>query len=595
LLSAQQVVKRVDMLRARGAARNKAVDAVKAVREGRWDKVAPGLFPPEWGGPLVSNMIDVAARDFADNLGPLPTFQCKSASMISDAAKKFADKRTKIARYYVDCSNLQDQQYDAANRYTSYASTVYLVEPDFKEKMPKIKVANNHRCYYELDHWGRYTKQLAWIQTYSCMELCAEFPDAEFRLKALLPHGKNGMQASDVDVNVIHWMDDDQQMMIVEENALVLLRVENILDRCPARVVEQHKLGDEPRGFFDDVIPVQLARGLMNIYMMEATERSVYAPMAVPDDVQEINYGPDAQLRSATPEKVQKVPLPIPPQLFGNMQMLEREQRIGSRYPEGRTGNFDASIITGQGVEALMGAFNEGIKTGQSMFSQGLQDVIAMCFEMDEKLWPDVEKTVTGDDFGSPYQITYKPSKDIQGDYSCKVTYGLTAGLDPNRALIFILQAGQAGYVSRRTAMEQLPVDINITEEEKQIDVETMRTGLTQAMAGLAQAIPMMASQGQDPTQIVYQMAESIRLRQKGEAVEEALSKIFAPPEPEPSPTSEGGIPPETGQPAPGAPPGAGGMAPGQPGEQELLNMLAGISGGGQPSLSANVQRRIPA
>jgi len=588
-MTARQIAERVDAMRTQNLARARAIDAIKAVREGRWDVVAPGMFPEEWGGPLVSNMIDVAGRDFSDNLGPLPTIQCKSANMTSDAAKKFADKRTKIAKYFVDCSNLQDQQHDAANRYFSYAFSAYFVEPDFEEKMPKIRVSNNHKAYYILDMWGRFTKQYVEVVRTRVSHLCHEFPEAEGRLRKLLPYGKE-----DCEVEVAHWYDEYCQVMLVLEGALELLRVQNITKRCPVKVVEQPKLGEDPRGHFDDVIPIQLARGLMNLYLMEATEKSVNAQLVVPDDVQEINYGPDAILRSATPEKIGKVPLPIPTGIFGNMQLLEREQRVGSRYPEGRTGNFDASIITGQGVEALMGAFNEGIKTAQQMFAQGLQDVISMCFEMDEKLWPDLRKTITGDDFGSPYEVTYTPSKDIKGDYSCKVTYGLTAGLDPNRALIFVLQGLQAGLISRRTAQEQIPVDVNITEEEKQIDIEALRGSLSASIASLAQAIPMMASQGQDPAEIVRQITEVTRLRQKGESIEEAASKVFMPPEPEPGPTSEGGLPPETGQPTPGAPAGAGGLAPSR-GPQELLSMLAGMSAGGQPSLTANVQRKIPA
>lgn len=79
-----------------------------------------GLFPDDWPKPIVSNMIDVAAKDFSDNLGPLPSFEARSANTASDRAKKFSDKRTKIINNYVSSSNLQAQMYGGADRLMSY-------------------------------------------------------------------------------------------------------------------------------------------------------------------------------------------------------------------------------------------------------------------------------------------------------------------------------------------------------------------------------------------------------------------------------------------------------------------------------------------
>jgi hypothetical protein len=63
-----------------------------------------------------------------------------------------------------------------------------------------------------------------------------------------------------------------------------------------------------------------------------------------------------------------------------------------------------------------------------------------------------------------------------------------------------------------------------------------MRDSLSASLASLAQAIPQMAMQGQDPSGIVEQIAKVIDLRRKGNAIEEAVVKVFEKPKPEPTP-----------------------------------------------------------
>jgi hypothetical protein len=206
--------------------------------------------------------------------------------------------------------------------------------------------------------------------------------------------------------------------------------------------------------------------------------------------------------------------------------------RMGSRYPEGRSGNMDASVITGSGVQALMGGFDSQIKAMQMIIGEALEEVLALCFEMDEKLFPG-EKKQRGTFNGAPYEFKYDSGKDIKGDYTIQVRYGLMAGLDPSRALIFSLQALQANLVSREFIMRELPWSMNVSGEQERIDIERMRDSLSASLASLSDAIPQMAMQGQDPSEIVGQIAKVIELRKKGIVIEEAVTKVFEKPKPE--------------------------------------------------------------
>jgi hypothetical protein len=333
------------------------------------------------------------------------------------------------------------------------------------------------------------------------------------------------------------------------------------MNKMTVLIAERPSIDGQPRGQFDDVVFVQLARARFANLAMEAAEKSIQAPLVVPDDVLDMPMGPDAIIRTSQPNGVGRVRLDIPAATFQEQSALQSELRLGARYPEGRTGNIDASVITGQGVQALLGAFDSQIKAGQTVIAEVLEDVIKLCFEMDELLF-NVKKSVRGVAQGTPYELKYMPSKDIKGDTSVEVRYGLMAGLDPSRALIFSLQALGADLVSKDFIRRELPWAVNVTMEEQRIEIEKMRENLTAAITASAQAIPAMAAQGQDPSKLIQNIADVIERRRKGDSIEAAALAVFKVETPE-QPAQPEMVPPGSQGPVEQAPPSP--ATPGQP------------------------------
>jgi hypothetical protein len=364
------------------------------------------------------------------------------------------------------------------------------------------------------------------------------------------------------------------------------------------------------RGQFDDVLAIQVAKARYALLSLEAATKSVQAPIAMPQDVQELALGPDAIMRSSKPNEIRRVPLELPANTFQQQSVLESELRLGSRYPESRTGNSDASIITGRGVQALMGGFDTQIKTAHSMFARTFTELMALALKTDEKIFSNKEKKLEGIFNGTPYNIKYKPSRDIDGDYTVDVQYGLMAGLDPNRALVFGLQARGDKLISRDFLRRQMPFNFNATQEEEKVETEELRDAMKQAIASYAQAIPALASQGQDPSDILMKLSTVISERQKGTSIEDAIQKAWAPKNPPPAATPAevspqmgppGEVPAGAGQESlpPGlAPTGrmqgiaAGQIAPG--GRPDIQSLLASLGARGEPNLQATVARRQP-
>ncbi|MDP9820476.1 hypothetical protein [Nocardioides massiliensis] len=578
-----RITGRVQVVRARNVSRDREYAKLIAIRQGDYEKVAPGLFnTEEFDRPLVANLIDTTARDIAETMAPVPTVNCNAATLSNASEVTRQSKRNAIANSYIQKSRLQDQMFAGADRYGSFGFMAYIIDPDTEEHAPRIRVGERATAHYVKDYRGN-TAEYFEVSRIPIDELMLKYPDHAAQLAA---HQKRHTEATEVEV--VDWYDKERRLLFVLDPQIVLVDLPSPLPgKCPVRIVERPTItGQGPRGQFDDVIWVQVARALLQMYTMSAIERQVNAPLVVPMDVNEMEIGPFAAIQ--TDGQVTTVPLQISPALFPEGQVLAQEQRMGSRYPEGRTGSIDASVITGQGIQALNGAFDTQVATFQRLNASAMEDVISMCFEMDEHLWPDLKKTFFIRDNGSPFKLEYQAGKDIAGDYTCDVTYGAIAGLDANRGLIFILQALAGGLVSKQTARKTLPVDINPSEEERAIGLEQMDDSIAAALAALPQAIPQMAMGGMDPRELVQQITEIRKLVANGKSPAEAAEKVFAPKE---DPQAEAPAPDPLAEAQAG---GAGLPGAGGGGASDMLMMLAGVGAGGDPNMSANVSRMIP-
>jgi len=576
MLSIEQIAARVDSLKDRAADRDARAQDVLAVRKGKIASVYPEFFPEGVDANVVANFIDIVARDLSEVMAPLPAVNCSAANQVSDRARSFADKRTRIAANYFAHSDLQVQMYTGADHYITFGFVPFIIELDEEAGLPRIRVESPIGAYPEFDRYGRC---IAFAKRYelSIAELVSQFPEYESQL--LGPDGyKQNLSAR---IDFVRYYDKDQSLIYVPSRSnLILSQAINPLGKMMVVVARRPSVDGEMRGQFDDVLGIQLLRNRFALLAMEAAEKSVQSPIVVPQDVQEIEFGGDSIIRTANPAGVRRVELPIPNGAFTEQTLLQQELRTGTRYPESRTGNLDASIITGQGVQALMGGFDTQVKSAQAIFASALKDVISVCFEVDEKFY-DFEKTVRGVDAGSPYSIDYKPSKDIKKDYSADVRYGMLAGLNPAQGLIFMLQALGAKIISKDMVMRELPFGINVTQEQEKIEIEEMRNSLLGALGAYTQAIPQMATQGMDPSDIIVKISDVIKARQKGVAIEDAIEEIFKPEELPPA----GAPQVEQTSPAPAAP--VGGISLPQEQGGGLQSLLSSLTAGGQASASA--------
>jgi hypothetical protein len=153
-----------------------------------------------------------------------------------------------------------------------------------------------------------------------------------------------------------------------------------------------------------------------------------------------------------------------------------------------------------------------------------------------------------------------------------------------------MLQALGGKLISRDMAMRELPFTVNVTQELEKIEIEDMRTALLGSLTAYTQAIPQLATQGQDVSEVVRKIATVIKSRQKGQALEDAIEETFAPKQEVP-PAGAPGVVEQS--PAPSGMPAGGAQAP-QQGRPDLQTMLAGLSGTGQTRSMVSTTRERP-
>ena len=580
MLTPKEVNAKLGRLQTKFAARDQRMRDVLSVRQGDLSKVYPSMFSEDYPKPLVANFIDVAARDLAEAMAPLPSFNCSASNMVSDSARKAADTRTRIANFYVGVSELQLQMYEGADWYNTYGMMIGMVEMDYDSNNPRMRLLNPWGCYPELDRFGRVVS-LTQVMNTDTETLASQYPEFAEQI-----YKKNNYQPGNPYITMVRYHDAEQDLIFLPERQnLTLVRTPNPVGKCLVHVAMRPSLDGQARGQFDDVLAVQLARARFAILQIQAAEKSIQAPIAIPQDVQELALGPDAIMRSAQPQNIRRVGLELPPGVFTESGVLERELRLGARYPESRSGNINASVITGRGVQELQAGFDTQIKSAQAQFARMFSDLVGLCFEVDEKLFSRVQKTIKGSEDGTPYVLKYTPGRDIRGEYGVEVRYGIMSGMDPSRAIIALLQMRSDKLVSRDYVRREIPMDLNVTQEEQRVDIEEMRDALRVSVAQYAQAIPALAAQGQDPSQIVSRIAEVIKGRQKGLALESIVEKVFAPePQPEMAMPPMGGpqLPAAGAAPAPASqqpPQEQAGTAPAAGQQPDIATLLAGITG----------------
>jgi hypothetical protein len=266
----------------------------------------------------------------------------------------------------------------------------------------------------------------------SARKLAAKFPEHA----AVDPRAGDrpyGRQASgDTELELIKYCDKDSYVLYMPERKnLVLLQTPNHFGKVPVAIARKPT--------WDDRTAVSSMTWSGRCWPATAWRCWAFRPRSRPSgrlspsrlDVQKIPFGDDAVIRTNSPEKIRRVGTDMPQAAWQQDALLAEEVMKGTRTPASATGDVQASIITGQGVNALNGGYDIQVATGQLIIGQALEDALQLAFEMDEKFWPDLEEAISGVINGTPFEENYTPAKDINGQLPRQRQLRLRLGDEP--------------------------------------------------------------------------------------------------------------------------------------------------------------------
>lgn len=611
------IVDAVKRMRDNAFAREVAMRKVRLVRDGKFGEVWPDQFSDKYPTALVANFVDVSARDLAASLAPLPTLACASGHMRSNADKARAEKKNRIGFNYWLHSKFEWQMKYGADQYITYGFLPFWVEADYENKLPFIHVEDPEGAYFEIDRHFR-TKHYARVWDQDLAELAVLYPEYQ---RALYTDPATKEPCSEDETEVVRYIDDTNVVLYLPKRGnLVLGSYKHGMKRCPVHVALRPGLHMDPRGLFDDVLYVQMAHNVLAMLTLEAGHKAVQAPIALPPDVNELNFGPDAVIITDNPQNIRRIGYDVPQEAFALDQTLKEEMREGAGYPDSRLGNGPAGGSTGRGVEALQMPYDAQISLGQDVLKLALIETTGIAFEMDATLWPKGSKEINGVLGGESFQVSYIPEKDIGDNFTCNVTYGFSSGTSQQGKTVTLLQLRGDNLIGRDTARREIGLDINIEQQQREIDVEIIEDGLRQGLAAALQSSGQMMAQGMTTEAMTFYQAAAqiIKGREAGEPLADLFVKYFQPPPPPPQmagpgaagqpagPGGAGGAPGAPGSPGgepldgvgptglpPGVAPGQAGLPPG--GRPRVTDLAAGFTSGGAPNLGATVRGRLAA
>lgn len=579
---------------------------VRMVREGRMHEISNmgQYFSDELPRSTAANLVRVAAEDLRNVMGSLPALDCTSGNGVSTTDKKRAVKKNRIGRDIWTESKLETEFPNFADHYNSYGFAVFHVEPDFRRKMPIIRVEDPRGFYYLKDRWGCVV-EVARVWDQPIDELVHLFPEASAKLTSQQGYWGTGS----IEVARYTHKDHGTVLFCPQADNLVLQTVPSVIEGyLPYFVVEQPHIGDHPMGRFDETIWIQYAKVLMAQYMFRAAERSINAPVVLPRDVPSYEEGIDSHIYTDQWKPGMGImSLNVPRDVFMFNDKLETEAKESAGYPDARNGRIDASIVTGRGVEALMGTFDTQVKTAQMLFKRALEDATEYAFRLYMRFFPRSQRVITGIDNGQSYRLTMNPARDIGDDYKVMCTYGFMLGNSPAQAVMMLLQFQNGELLSTESVQEKLPWDIDVDAESRKIHVKRLNDAILAGVAAYAQGLGVLMQQGQSAQAVFDPIVKLIRAREQGKDLSQAALEAFTPPEPEELPAlpTDPMQEMQEGMPGAGAPGGAmgasgllRGVAPGQAGMPPgglptILNTAASLRGDqGRPEMSATILRR---
>jgi len=453
-----------------------------------------GILPPEFDKffpkstpKQVVNLVRLAWDDLATQVGRLPDFRAEPRDS-TKAAGEAAGMLEKIAHYYMRKASPRGELFlwELSWWLVGIGRAVAIVTPNLEEQYPEFQIRDPRTCFPNprKTSGSQIVELEDIIFKYELDE--KEMANRGLEMKERKPSSKEGARA--YMGSVIEFIDDTY--WIIASDGGTVQRTEHGLGVVPGWVFQTFS-PDKPAGLsqFADQITFMVAISRMLSQKLRYADRLAHPITWVKGHESTITIGPDVINKLGPQGEMGVVAPPTQLQVDRDIELLTRFSRILNRNPEVRQGEIQSrgSYTSAKTLEQLSEAIDTVVGRMWDYVSVGSEKLMAAAFAMDELLWPNAEKSISGVIKGSRFNVTYTPGKDIAGQRKINVDYGF--GVGGYQGFLQQLQAKDSGLQSQRGALEQMPGVSDVEAKLREIELEQMdaagqRNFMAQAEAG---------------------------------------------------------------------------------------------------------------
>lgn len=478
--------------RERYADRDRTGDRVRNVLTNRLDvsfrnAVAPGTEP------VIANLINAAARTLTQRVAA--PFRTQATWMNRDASpaeKKRAERHEERQQHYALDYNLVGQIRQSTYWLISHDAGPLVMRPNASLGIPAIECRDPLTCYPGSAHPG----QPALYECLFATEMDAEVAMTLYPELAALRSQTTGLRPDRVVIGE-EFTREGLTIVLLEPHVRLLRFVRNPNPGKPMVFLERGFSEDlDFHGQFDHSIPALIAQAKLFALMMSYAEQQVFAETNIVGEIIS-NAGDYAQgpggvnkIAAAPGAGVSKSTNNMSPQVFQELDRLERIIRIGGGFPATLSGEPVATIATGKGVEALNATVDDNV-----LYWQSIQEAQSSAALRAIPACARAIRAVGAEDFDDKVVDSMRFFK----------------GAD-SATVIRLLQLAGVGWIDDETAMATLPENEDVGRTMARRDQQMMRKMLLDVMAAELgsgaltgdQVVEMIKQRGDSPLEEVW-------------------------------------------------------------------------------------------
>lgn len=499
----------VDRARFR-AIMNGGADGIRALLGSQMDMMDESILP-------APNLLMSGLDRLAQKLGRVPNLRVDLTNpRDSERSKRKKEKLERIITSFDQMQNLKGQLPQVARWLPGYGFAVWIIttKQDAEgNSYPVAELRDPYDCFPGYYGANQTPDELVTIRKIPVSDLIEMYPElksyfndldrknAKGNVNIASIYNNTGVErgswenSDDNGSNIIEYMNEEGTYIVHPGSGKIVDFVPNPLQSGPAFVVAKRFSFDQLQGQFDQTIGLMSSMAKINIMSVIAMEDAVFTETNVVGEIESGQYRKGRfAVNYLTPgSQVVKPVNNLPYQLFEQVGRIERHLRVVAGYPVQDDAISPNSFVTGRGLEELQSGVSLMVREYQQILSKALEDVDYKRLELDEILFAEKRKPLSGYIKGAAFSENYTPKTDINKNYKTTRVYGTMAGFDEPQKIITGLQLLQAGIIDRQTMQEEMDGLQDLTKINDRITKERAERVLFESLLSRSQQGDMQA------------------------------------------------------------------------------------------------------